>query len=132
MDAKTLNEGQMINLVRNALLVAGHEMGEDGDHWPVIKSTIHQIMRDWENVQIERNTDAEMKIHLYQQLAIMERGLPDCAPDVQADLAPRLKELREIYDAYFSAVDEKVEDFSEQESPLYVQRAEAIVTALGE
>ena len=41
----------MVSLVRNALLVAGHEMGANGDHWPVIKSTIHSIMKDWEDLK---------------------------------------------------------------------------------
>ena len=38
----TMTDDQAVNLVRNSLLVAGQEMGHDGDHWPVIKSTVLQ------------------------------------------------------------------------------------------
>ena len=129
MNPQELQEGRMVQLVRNALLVAGHEMGEDGDHWPVIKSTIHQIMKDFETVKAERAADAEMKIHLYEQLAIMERGLPECAPDVQADMKPRLKQLREVYDAYFADHDESAVAIHGT-LPTHIQRAQAIVATL--
>ncbi len=126
---KELNEGQMVNLVRNALLVAGHEMGDDGDHWPVIKSTIHQIMQDWETVKTERAVDAELKIQLYTQLEIMENELPNCTPAARAEVAPQLKELREIYDAYFSELDEK-SVLIPTEMPNHIKRAEAIISTL--
>ena len=49
MTATHTTEEQAVNLVRNALLVAGHEMGKDGDHWPVIKATAFSIMKDYED-----------------------------------------------------------------------------------
>jgi len=48
---KPMPEEQMVHLMRNALLVAGHEMGADGDHWPVVKATIHSLMKDWEDFE---------------------------------------------------------------------------------
>ena len=123
--APKFTDAQMVNLVRNALLVAGEELGENGDHWPVIKSTIHSIMKDWEDVQIERNVQAEMKKHLYAQLAEMERLLPTCPPDVQTDAAPKIKELREIYDAYFTPVAQ--DNYDESEIPAHIKRARAII-----
>ena len=56
-----MTEEKMVTLVRNALLAAGHEMGKNGDHWPVIKSTIEKVMKDWENLKIERDITAELK-----------------------------------------------------------------------
>ena len=130
MDAREVQEGQMVQLVRNALLVAGQEMGTEGDHWPVINATVHQIMRDWEEVKLERAADAEMKIHLYEQLAIMERGLPECEPDVQAELRPRLQELREVYDAYFAPTDGRLIALPEDGTPAHIKRARAIISTL--
>jgi hypothetical protein len=125
-----LTEAQMVQLTRNALLVAGQEMGETGDHWPVIKSTIHSIMKDWEQLQIERNVHAELKIQLYEQLREMERILPTCTADVQADAAPKLKELREVYDAYFTDIDEDKLILDDAEVPQHVKRAKAIIETL--
>ena len=100
-NAKQMTEEQKMMFLRNALVVAGQEMGDDGDHWPVIKSTVHAIMKTWEDVKTERNVDNEMKTHLYQQLQIMENGLGDCTADARKAIEPKLKELREVYDAYF-------------------------------
>jgi len=136
-----LTETQMQNLVRNALMVAGQEMGEKGDHWPVIKQTITDVMMDWENLRIEREVHAEMKRHLYQQLAAMEQILLTCSADEQKTVAPRLAELREIYDAFFTDVEKEElyladideEDlYGEEGKPLHLRRAEAIIQTLEE
>ena len=131
MDAQELKEGQMIQLVRNALLVAGQEMGE-GDHMPVIKSTIHQIMKDWEAVKIERNVDEQLKIHLYKQLEYMERDLGACTVEEQIATKPKLKELREIYDAYFVEPYTANSGVSDDEMPIYIKQAKAIIQTLEE
>lgn len=130
--AREMTEEQMVGLVRNALLVAGYEMGKTGDHWPVINDTILKIAKDWEESKIQENVDAEMKIHLYEQLGIMENGMVECSPAVRAELTPVLKELREIYDSYFTSLDDSaVAPIREEEIPVYVKRAEAIIATLG-
>jgi regulator of replication initiation timing len=126
---RKMSEQQAVHLVRNALLVAGQEMGLDGDHWPVIKSTVHSIMQDYENLQVERNVDAELKTHLYAQLAEMEKIAATCPENEKAAVQSKLKELREIYDAYFMSCDE---NYSESELPAYIQRTKAIIETLGD
>jgi hypothetical protein len=127
---KQISEESMINFMRNALVVAGEEMGDDGDHWPVIKSTVHQMMKTWEDVKIERNVDAELKKHVYAQLAIMEQGLPDCTPEARASIEPKLQELREIYDAYFAEAQPHAAYVDEASLPDFVKRAEIIIATL--
>jgi hypothetical protein len=127
-----LTEEQMMSLVRNALLVAGHEMGETGDHWPVINSTIHSVMKDWEDLKIERNVHAEMRKHVYEQLDEMDRVLLTCPEDLQADTASKLKGLREIYDAYFEKVHARNLSIEEEDIPAHVKRAQAIIRTLEE
>jgi hypothetical protein len=130
MPSTELSEQQAINLVRNALLVAGIEMGTEGDHWPVIKTTVHSMMKDWEDLQVERNVADEMKIHLYAQLEIMERGIADCQDaDIKEKITVKLKQLREVYDAHFSVVDTSV-DVSSTDLPVWVARAKAITDTL--
>lgn len=128
----TLTEARMVDLARNALLVAGTEMGTTGDHWPVINATIHSIMKDWEDLQTERAVHAEMKKHLYAQLDAMDRLLPTCAPEVQAEVAPQLRELRAIYDAFFAEADETKLTFDPADVPMHVKRAQAIIRTLEE
>lgn len=126
-----LSEEAMKKLVRNALMVAGQEMGETGDHWPVVKKTIEDIMRDWENLAIERAVHAEMKKHLYEQLRAMEDIVDTCRPEIREQATRRLGELREIYDAFFEDVrDTCLEDIDEESLPLHVRRAHAIIDTL--
>lgn len=129
---KERHEDTAINLVRNALLVAGHEMGEEGDHAPVITATIHQIMKDREEARINRATDAEMKIHLYQQLGIMESELPRCDASIRALAAQKLATLRETLDAYFAPTNETVPLPPDDELPLHIRRAKEILKTLEE
>jgi predicted exporter len=127
-----LSEGQAVNLVRNALLVAGHEMGEDGDHWPVIKSTIHQMMQDYEQLKIERNVDDELKVHLGEQLAIMESRVKECPVEIRAQQMRLLREMREVYEAYFASIDEDQIVVMEDDVPDYIKQAEEIILTLEE
>jgi len=125
-----MSEERAVHLVRNALLVAGQEMGEDGDHWPVIKSTIHSVMKDYEDLKVERNVDAELKKHLYAQLAEMETGIKESTPDIKADVEPKLRQLREIYDAYFTEANEANSQFDDELLPTYLKRAKTIIDTL--
>jgi hypothetical protein len=129
MTAQTLNEEQMVHLVRNALLVAGQEMG-DGDQWPIVKDTVYKIMKDFEDLKIERNVQEELKKHVYAQLAEMDRILMICSDEDRKDAAPKIKQLREIYDAYFEPINENLLDLSDDETPLHVKRAENLISSL--
>ncbi|NTU77279.1 MAG: hypothetical protein HGA90_05640 [Alphaproteobacteria bacterium] len=128
----TMTEAEMVQLVRNALLVAGGEIGPTGDHWPIIQTTINGIMRDWEELQIERTVLAEMKKHLFKQLEAMEIILPTCDQSVQDDVAPKLKELRDVYEAYFTDISLNDLVLEDAEAPIHVKRAEAIMDILEE
>lgn len=125
--SNAMNEEQMVHLVRNALLVAGQEMG-DGDQWPAVKDTVHRIMKDWEYLKIERNVQAELKKHVYEQLNEMDRIYMTCTEAERAEALPKLRELREIYDAYFAAPDQV--DLSDEDTPIHVKRAENLILSL--
>lgn len=132
MSEMKLNEDQMINLVRNALLVAGHEMGPTGDHWPVVNSAIYNIMKDWENLKVERNVHEEMRIQLYAQLDRMDQILLTCTDDVKVHMGPKLKKLREIYDAHFTPIDMSKVEVNHEDLPAHVRSAQAIIMTLEE
>ena len=130
--AKEMTEAQMVGLVRNALLVAGYEMGQTGDHWPVINDVVHKIAAEWQESEIQRNVDEVLKEQLKQQIEILENELPKCAAGVRAALQPKLNDFKEAYDAYFMPLDEKiVAPVSSDDMPDYIKRAEVIISSLG-
>jgi hypothetical protein len=129
MKTESLNEEQMVFLVRNALLVAGQEMGR-GDEWPVVKDTIFKIMKDWEDLRIERAVDEQLKIHLYDQIKKMEESLAECSPDAREVLEPKVREWREVCDAYFADVDPGAVHCDEENAPEHIKRMKAILGTL--
>lgn len=136
-----MSEADIKKLMRNTLMVAGQELGADGDHWPVVKQTITDLMRDWEELDMTRAANAEMATHLYSELAKMEAAIADCSPEDRAKAEPLLAELRETYDALFSPVEEILMDLTDEEEdedeaptekPIHIRRAEAIIDAMME
>ncbi|MDD3371000.1 MAG: hypothetical protein PHE27_04135 [Alphaproteobacteria bacterium] len=129
MTTQAMCEERMVFLVRNALLVAEQEMG-GGDQWPVVKDTIYKIMKDWEDLKTERNVDAELKIHLYEQIQMMESGLDECSPETRALVEPKICEWREICDAYFSDVDREAVETGDDYSAPHIRRMNAILDTM--
>jgi hypothetical protein len=126
-----MTEEQAVHLVRNALLVAGSEMGAEGDHWPVIKSTIHQLMRDQENLRIERNVEAELKQHFKDIIDDIEKSARLCPDDARQEAEKIVHDLRELYTARFAPVDPTMIVVCDADLPIHIQRAEAIISTLG-
>lgn len=130
MAVKAVNEDQMIDIVRNALLVAGQEMGRDGDHWPIINSTIYEIMKDWEELKIERNVFAEVKKHyedMIQQLVAVRNGSSE---EEKVELDNTIVELRALYRACFDEVQNEYIDLEQEEIPQHIKRGKAIIDTL--
>lgn len=132
MAVKAITEDQMVHIVRNALLVAGQEMGSDGDHWPVINSTIHSIVKDWEDLKVERNVFAEVKKHyedMIQQLVDVRNGSSD---EEKYELDNTIVELRALYRACFDEVQNEYINLDDEEMPDHIKRTKVIIDTLEE
>ena len=127
-----MTEAQAVDLVRNALVVAGHELGKDGDHWPVIKSTVHSIMRDYEEWEVGKNTFAEVRKH-YREMITELRDLSEkCPEESKAQVNALVADLLQLYTACFTPVDRNYLQITEEEFPPHVKRAAAIIDTLEE
>ena len=126
-----MTEEQMVGLVRNALLVAGMEMGAEGDHWPVIKDTIFSIMRDWEDLKTERCVSAAVKEHyekLLKELETIRAGSPE---QLKKEIDAALIDLRALYSACFAPVNDLYFSDADEEPPSHIKRAKVIIDSLG-
>jgi hypothetical protein len=132
MTAK-MTEEQMVGLVRNALVVAGMEMGAEGDHWPVIKDTIHHIMQDWEDLKTEREVCAEVKKHYEKMILDLEAlSSKTTEPEVKADITATVARIRDITNACFAKVDDSNMYPGEEDIPIHAKRAKEIIKTLGD
>lgn len=97
-------DDKLVNLTRNALLVAGMEMGKEGDHWPVIKANIHALMRDHENLKIEVAVQEQLREHVGKIIGEYEKFLTECDEITRNKAEPHIHKMRELHDAMFTPV----------------------------
>ncbi|MGE3771110.1 MAG: hypothetical protein AB7G06_09200 [Bdellovibrionales bacterium] len=107
----------LLNLARNALLTAGHELGADGPHWDVIKSALTGLARSYEALKIEEEVSEQLRIHMKEALDNYEDLLGSFAseidPRVMEELRNFINELREIYNARFEPVEDDTDLLSD-------------------
>lgn len=129
-------DDKMVHLTRNALLVAGLEMGKEGDHWPVIKANIHALMRDYEELKIEQAVQDQLKEHIGQLIGEYETVLENCDAELRAKAEPHVRKLRELHDAMFAPVNpaadmtETATEEEEAEGYKHWQSSAAIIEGL--
>lgn len=103
-----MKDASLLNMARNALLVAGHEMGQDGDHWPVIKAAVHGLARAYEAMKIEEEVTNQLKLHMKAALdeyqALVESHGDELDHQQKIELQRFINDMREIYNARFDPV----------------------------
>ncbi len=121
------DEEKMVFMVRNALLVAGQEMGK-GDEWPIVKDTIYKIMQDWENLKVERAVSEELQKQYAGIIDNLVNNLHLCPDELRPRAEEMIKSLRELYQARFEPVG-KIE-VNPDDLPMHSKRMLAIVKTL--
>lgn len=105
----------LLHMARNALLEAGHEIGEDGEHWRIIKDTMAGLARAYEALKIEEEVSDQLRVNMKDALDSYETLLEGFAGELDADVLTELRrfvaELRDVYNARF-------DDLAETEDPL--------------
>ena len=128
MTTKAMNEEQMVFFVRNALLVAGQEIG-NGDQWPVVKDTIYKMMKDFEDLKIERAVNEELKVHYADIINNIEGSLHLCPDDLRPSAEAMIRNLRELYQARFEPLGYRIKT-AHDELPIHAQRMIEIIKTL--
>lgn len=132
MTATHMTEDQAVNLVRNALLASGHEMGKDGDHWPVIKATAFSIMKDYEDWKISQNVFAEVKQHYKDMVGELQELAKRCPEESKPKVNAIITDLLELYGACFTPIDRHDLHVTDEDYAPHIRRAEEIIKALEE
>lgn len=100
----------LLHMARNALLEAGHDIGEDGEHWRLIKDTMGGLARAYEALKIEEEVTDQLRVHMKDALDSYETLLEGFANELDAEVLSELRrfitELREVYNARFDDLDE--------------------------
>ena len=132
MTGKAMTEDQMVHIVRNALIVAGQEMGQDGDHWPVINATIHDIMEDIEETKAKRAALIQVKKYYEDMIRELVSIRNKKNENDKAEMEAVISEIRALYRACFDEVDLANVYLSETDLPQHFKRADIIISTLGD
>lgn len=99
------SDASLLNMARNALLVAGHEMGSEGDHWPVIKAAVHGLARAYDAMKVEEEVANQLRTHMKAALdeyqALVESYGDDLTAVQKDELEKFIDDMRDIYSARF-------------------------------
>lgn len=110
-----VHNASLLNMARNALLEAGHEIGEDGAHWQIIKDTMAGLARAYEALKIEEEISDQLRVNMKDALdsyeALLEGFANELEPEVLNELRKFVAELRDVYNARF-------EEMVEENDPL--------------
>lgn len=108
-----MNDDTLLQTLKNGLMIAGHEMGPVGDHWPAI----HAISKGMEKEFVQKQTDeavlGELEFHFADILHKLEEKAKQASPEGRKIILEFVKEKWEEYYAIFEPVDAKSSPKSE-------------------
>jgi hypothetical protein len=104
-----MNDETLLRTVKNGLMIAGHEMGPVGDHWPAIQAIIRGCEEDLYTIQANEAVVGELEFHIADALRKIEEVLPEVAPENRKYVSQFVKQMWEEYYAIMEPVDAKLE-----------------------
>ncbi|HVY13282.1 MAG TPA: hypothetical protein VHB73_06945 [Alphaproteobacteria bacterium] len=111
-----MNDETLLKAMKNGLMVAGHEMGPVGDHWPAIHALSNGLDKEFEQADRNEAVVGELEFHLAEAFREIEDIAHECGPQEKAQILAMLNEMWERYYAILEPVDAKskpsLEDFA--------------------
>lgn len=112
-----VQNASLLNMARNALLAAGHEIGEDGAHWQIIKDTTAGLARAYEALKIEEEITDQLRVHMRDALDNYTMLLDSFAAELDSDVLEELRrfiaDLRDIYNARFEEIKDEYDPLAD-------------------
>ncbi len=126
-----MDDETLLKLMKNGLMVAGHEMGPAGDHWPALKAISNGLDREFEELGRDEAVLGELEFHIAEALRKLEEAAEHFSPEIRVKTETLLRELWDHYYSIFEPVasncEPQVEDILSDEE---MQRMKNINAAL--
>ncbi len=104
-----MNDETLLKTVTNGLMIAGHEMGPVGDHWPAIHAVVKGVQSEFEAHDNRQAVIGEMEFYIADVLRKMEEACESAPAEKQAAIRQFTNEMWERYYAILEPVDAKHE-----------------------
>lgn len=98
-----MDDQTLLQTVQNSLMIAGHEMGPVGDHWPAIHALARGVKKELEEIQRDEAVVGELEFYLAEAFREVEEVAEEtCTPEQLAYVKGHMKAL---WDHYYAALE---------------------------
>ncbi|NDE90313.1 MAG: hypothetical protein EB059_04130 [Alphaproteobacteria bacterium] len=116
-----MDDETLLQTVKNGLMVAGHEMGPVGDHWPAIHAISKGLEKEFAECDRDQAVVGELEFHIATIFRDLEEAAEQCSPKEKKEIQKMMKGLWDHYYAIFESVEAKhepsLEDLLPEGSP---------------
>jgi hypothetical protein len=102
-----MNDQTLLTTLKNGIMIAGHEMGPVGDHWPAIHAISKGLDDDFFQIETDEAVLGELEFYLADTLNKMEDVAKNSSPSDRKIMMGYIKQKWEEYYAIFEPIDAK-------------------------
>lgn len=99
-----MDDETLLKTMKNGLMIAGHEMGPVGDHWPAIHAVSRGLEQEFETIRRDEAVLGELEFHVAEALRQLEEASHNFSPEEQVKAEKFLREMWEHYYSIFEPV----------------------------
>ncbi|MBY0428499.1 MAG: hypothetical protein K2Q32_04690 [Alphaproteobacteria bacterium] len=132
-----MDDDTLLRTVKNGLIIAGHEMGPVGDHWPAIHAITKGVEEEFFKMQTDEAVVGELEFRYANILHQYEEIADKSSPEDKKIIMEFVKQKWEEYYAILEPIDKKhipkTEDIVIEGSSEYTNMAAAaqILNSMG-
>lgn len=104
-----MDDETLLRTLKNGVMIAGHEMGPVGDHWPAIHAITKGLEEEFFQIETDEAVLGELEFHLANTFHKIEEIAKDAPAEDRRILMQYLKQKWDEYYAIFEPIDAKFE-----------------------
>lgn len=102
-----MDDATLLKTLKNGLMIAGHEMGPVGDHWPAIRAISNGLDQEFAQAEADEAVLGELEFHLADTLHKLEEVAEQASPGDRKIIMSYVKQKWDEYYAIFEPIDKK-------------------------
>ena len=102
-----MNDETLLKTVKNGLMIAGHEMGPVGDHWPAIHAIIKGVEKEFETHDRDQAVVGELEFHIASAIRKVEDAAVTAEGERKKQIEALAEDMWQRYYAIFEPVEKK-------------------------
>jgi hypothetical protein len=99
-----MDDEALLKTMKNGLMIAGHEMGPVGDHWPALHAINGGLDQEFETMRRNEAVVGELEFNIADAIRQLEDASADFSPAMQERAKKFVKDMWEEYYAVFEPV----------------------------